>query len=132
MFVKQNSGYKYFTGDKLCNIRLDEMKLFPEELLLLAPSKEIGAEWRFVISRGKIITYSLYGDILSSANPSGFVEEVLSSTELDPAPIWTMDVCEYDGYRVVEINSLLSAGWYDADVTKIVEEVDKLANELLP
>ena len=38
-----------------------------------------------------------------------------------PASIWTIDICEYphkgsDRYRVVEPNSLLSSGWYRADI----------------
>jgi len=135
-FIKENSGYKYFTGaihDKYLQADLD--KVFDEELLLLAPIKKIGAEWRFVILSNeiddiphKIITHSLYGEIQSEINPYHFVDRILTDPKIcsyQPAPMWTLDICETEtGFAVVEVNCLLAAGWYDCDIAKIVENVD--------
>jgi hypothetical protein len=128
VFIKENSGYKTLSGqvtDKL------EEHMLPHELLLLAPPKAIGAEWRFVISDGKVLTGSLYSDIKSERfdEAAFFAQSVIDQTELDPAPVWTIDICESENsLKVVEINSLMSAGWYESDVAKIVAEVDRLAN----
>lgn len=132
VFIKQNSGYKCFTGQKYTEV--DKIDLFPEELLLLAQVKKIGAEWRFVISEGKLLTGSLYGDILPQTDPGEFLHSISPLLpEIEPAPIWTLDICEYNGsFKIVEINSLLSAGWYNSEIEKIVTEVDRLANDILP
>jgi hypothetical protein len=54
------------------------------------------------------------------------VKEILADLNYWPDVFWTMDVCEHQGhFRVMEINSLLTAGWYDCDVSRIVEEVEK-------
>lgn len=144
-FVKQNFGYKSFTGRVFDDYTQDDIdKLFDEELLLLAEAKSIGAEWRFVIKTNQladevskvhqVVTWSPYGDKFSNGvGLAEYVKSVLSTAKVrsyDPAPFWVLDVCEYENsYKVVEVNSLLSSGWYDCDVPKIIEEVDKWISE---
>ena len=131
-FIKENNGYKSFTGkvfDKYTEQEVNSM--FAEELLLIAQTRPIDAEWRFVIKEGKVLTFSLYGEILSDRGNEAldFANLVLNRIEevYDPAPMWTLDVCLTDNeFKVVEVNSLLSSGWYNCDVKKIVESVDEL------
>jgi len=125
-FIKQDSGYKDFTGEVYST---SPMNLFPEDLLLLAPIQKIGSEWRAVISEGKLLTFSQYGDISSSENPTNFINSVLDEVKdrYDPAPMWTLDVCTVDeGFKVVEVNSLFSAGWYDCDIELIINTAEKI------
>jgi hypothetical protein len=124
-FVKQNSGYKTFTG--MVMDKFIDPELYSDDLLMLSPVRPIEAEWRFVIHNGSTLTYSSYGDIISCGDEAkSFVESVLGQVQYDPAPLWTLDICKSNGdYRVLEVNSLLSAGWYDCDVKKIVEAVDE-------
>lgn len=126
VFIKQNSGYKTFTGEIYSNVRDEVAKLFPHELLLLAPIRRIGPEWRFVISDMKVLTFSPYLDITGEP-PISFVEETLQKM-VEPAPMWTLDVCRLTSGepKVVEINSLLTAGWYSSDRRLIIDELKKV------
>jgi hypothetical protein len=154
-FIKENSGYKNFTGltGTAKSLERDLDRVFDTELLMLAPAKQIGAEWRYVITSDplrdephQILTSSPYGELKSSADPTDFVRIVLNDPRVrsyDSAPMWTLDVCELPAengclqntltarFAVVEVNSLLSAGWYDCDVGLIAETVDKIAGSLL-
>lgn len=125
-FIKQDSGYKDFTGEVY---NTSPVNLFPEDLLLLAPIQEIGPEWRAVISDGKLLTFSQYGSINSNENPTDFIKSVLDEVKdrYDPAPMWTLDVCTCaEEFKVVEVNSLFSAGWYDCDIELIINTAEKI------
>jgi hypothetical protein len=140
-FIKENSGYKNFTGltGTAKSLQHDLDRVFDDELLMLAPAKQIGAEWRYVITTDplgdevhQILTSSPYGELKSSSDPTEFVQNVLRTPSVrsyDSAPAWVIDICELpDGeFAVVEVNSLLSAGWYDCDVEKIVNFIESIA-----
>ena len=144
-FIKENSGYKNFTGltGTVKSILPELDRVFDTEMLLLSPAKQIGAEWRYVITTNplgdevhQILTSSPYGELKSSADPTDFVRTVLNDPRVrsyDSAPMWTLDICELHGgeFAVVEVNSLLSAGWYDCDVGLIVETIDKIVSSSL-
>lgn len=126
-FVKENNGYKYVGGGKYSDIKQDLDKCLPESLLMLAPLKEIGPEWRCVISGGKLLTYSSYGDIINPfpEEAQDVVDRCLSFLP-EPAPMWTLDLCRHQGeIKVVEINSLLTAGWYDCNRQLIFQELQR-------
>ena len=37
---------------------------------------------------------------------------------------YVLDICEYkDELKVVEVNSLLTSGWYECDIDKIVKSI---------
>lgn len=127
MFIKQNSGYKTFTGVVVdSEVPTD---LYRDELLMLAPVKPVELEWRFVISKGSVLTQSPYGGTLESGLRMEEAKEFAKSVipeDYDPAPLWTLDICRSEGsYKVLEVNSLLAAGWYNCDIAKIVEAVDE-------
>lgn len=122
-FIKQNSGYKTFTG--MVGSGRIETGLFSHELLMLAQKKPIEAEWRFVIKDNSVLTYSGYGDNIQCGEEAEEFAKTCLSTGYDPAPMWTLDICRSEGsYRVLEVNSLLAAGWYYCDIRAIVEAVD--------
>lgn len=139
-FIKENSGYKNFTGfaGTADNILPELDRVFDTEMLMIADAKQIGAEWRYIVTTDplreephQILTSSPYGELKSSADPTEFVRNVLRTPSVrsyNSAPAWTLDVCELPdgGFAVVEINSLLSAGWYDCDVEKIVNFIESV------
>jgi hypothetical protein len=142
-FVKQEKGYKHLNGHVYDNATCDLVRdiLFPHELLMIAPISTFGREFRFVIDdNDNIITYSEYSLDCDYSEPVPdsaveFVKKTMQAVNYYPSNIWTLDICEYPHkgsgqYRVVEPNSLLSSGWYNADVEKIVNAVDKIVSEI--
>lgn len=136
-FIKQNCGYKYFTGRVYDQYTDEDLKLlYHNDLLLLSESQQIFGEWRCVIKSTPcghdLLTLSPYGD--DEGNSKGlvnFVHEVLEYVEdYSPAPMWTLDICRHgDDFKAVEVNSLLSAGWYDCNIELIIDTVESIVNE---
>lgn len=146
-FVKQEKGYKIFSGQVYNDSTLElANQLFPNELLLIAPIEKIGREFRFVVDNDdehgqSIITQSAYSHDGQDSDPVPhsvleFATECIESVNYSPAQVWTLDICEIGSvgsnqYRVVEPNSLLTAGWYNADIKFIVKVVDAHASRIL-
>lgn len=130
IFVKDNSGYKNLTGQIFDDFSLAEIRnMFYNEVLWISPVKEVGSEWRFIIESKDshdIVSHSLYVDKESSDEGLlDYTSSLLQSLDYYPAPFWTLDIAAVgESYKVVEINSLLTAGWYQADVAKIIERVE--------
>lgn len=146
-FVKENKGYKFFSGQVYNGVALSDIKtqLFPEDLVLLAPKMEIGREFRFVINMNlvdyeyEIVTYSRYGleenlDQIVPQSAIDYVNSCIKGVSYSPCVVWTLDVCELyregsEKYAVVEPNSLMTSGWYNCDIQKIVDVMDNLVGE---
>ena len=95
--------------------------------------KKIYTEARFFVVDGKIITYSQYkqGDrVVYSAQAVGddvvaFAQKMVDKWQ--PARAFVIDIAETPlGMKVIEINCFNSAGFYDCNVGKIVEAVEKM------
>ncbi len=148
-FVKENSGYKGFTGRVFDEHTQDDIsKLWPYTLLMVAPEQFFTHEFRLVIAEtdeeASILTGSHYlGDF--GMQPEMDVvqlygQNILDAIDYHPAPFWTLDICTVPGclidseysLKVLEVNSLLAAGWYDSDVEAIVNAVDTYVAGLRP
>jgi len=120
--------------------------LRPETWCLVAEPKEIYQEFRFFIVDGKISTSSYYAFAgrLDTKNleVAPFVTEFVNSiiANYRPADAFVLDVALYydeDNFRigepvklgVVEINSISGAAFYNADVSKLVHDLDLLLNK---
>jgi hypothetical protein len=145
-FIKSYSGYKQFTGlvvkseqeyktaTSLCD---------PDHMIMFAhdQSQFLGREWRVVVDwqDGEYfpITLSEYEDgedrphLPIKAGPQHYLEHFVLPKLVNSylPPMFTIDVCEYgttdnSRYKVMEINSLLTAGWYDCCVDSIVNDVE--------
>ncbi len=104
----------------------------PEEMLdrntpiQVAPVREIHAEYRFWAVKGRIVTASLYkrGDmVLYSEDVPGtfreFAERMIAIWE--PHEAFVIDVADTPhGPKIIEINTLNAAGFYAADVQRLV------------
>lgn len=102
------------------------------EMVVVAPLKNILREMRFFVVGGEIVTHSTYklGDKVQYFDSSmtdrkaiEFVEERIK--EWQPAEAFVVDVAYTDqGYKVIEINNINSAGFYKADVVRLVEALE--------
>lgn len=118
-----------------------------ETLIQICKPKKIYTEYRFWIVDGQVITSSLYkrGDRVVydnhvDAHVGKFVEHVLSTKDQRqgntmcmipdgwmPARAFVLDVCETpEGMKIVEINTINSAGFYAANVTDLVLAIDNM------
>ncbi len=115
--------------------RLQAANYFADQnnLMLIAPFKTLGREWRAFVVDQSVVTISQYasaGILDTSPNvPDIAVEFILKAIDIYiPAPCFVIDVAEQyiDGkahLRVVEFNSINSSGLYDCEASKIVDAV---------
>jgi hypothetical protein len=150
-FIRPNSGYKLFTGHTITvNDNIDrnleciraQYGVFPEDLILVSPAGHIEKEYRFVICQGLdepfISSASQYKrrmeldvDSYVPKRVCNYVNDLLKKTDYSPAPAWTLDICFTDEHWVLETGSFTSAGLYDCDIKKIIEDVEKAVKEVV-
>lgn len=125
----------------VCVLKLDYgNSLTPEMMIQVAKPKRIYSEFRCWVVRGDIVTMSLYkrGDQVFYQNMDDdlgrearrFANQVLRGNDItltmsnrgwQPAEAFCLDVCETDeGWRIVEVNTLNSCGFYAANLTSLV------------
>jgi len=118
---------------RVCNLDEDYgTSLSPTTLVQLCASKTIHAEYRYWIVGGQIATRSLYkrGHRVVYATDvdermDRFVEQAVA--EWQPHRAFVLDVCDTpDGARIVEINTINSAGFYAGDVQRLVAALEEL------
>jgi hypothetical protein len=128
IFIRPNSSLKLFAGTVLTQKTWDEKIAdihnaaaeYPDELLGYSEYIDIWAEWRFFIVDGEVVTGSLY-------KASGRLEMRPASADMlliaqAAAQQWLpLETCVMDlaltkqGLKVVEFNSVNSAGLYESD-----------------
>ena len=139
IFIRPDSNRKTFTGNLVekerwkKNIELTGFyEVRPEELCVSAPPVNIVKEWRFFVSKGKIITGSLYREGQRTVrNPASekdtqSAKELLdycSEQEYNPDQIWVMDMWETKAGRrcMLEVGSFSASGIYACNTDKFVE-----------
>lgn len=139
-FIRPDSGAKPFTGyvltpDDKHKIQTLVQAVGPETLIIVAPEKQISAEWRFVICDRKVVAGCRYlPDECSTYPPSSFcLAELIASQEWQPDLCYTVDIAESEGEMyLLEINSFSCAGFYGCNITAIVRNASIAAeNEWL-
>ncbi len=102
------------------------------ELMFTKPVN-ILKEWRLWVVRDEIVTFSLYKegsrviyrleideDALEFANQ-------LVKANVGYAPAYVVDICRTeDGLKMLETNCINAAGFYEADLLKLVSSIDQL------
>ncbi|WP_338845378.1 ATP-grasp domain-containing protein [Massilia sp. W12] len=105
---------------------LDPSGLNLQSLIQLARPKKVYAEFRFWIVKGEIITQSMYkrGSVvqyapLADQRLHAFVRQMIALWL--PLETLVLDVCDTaEGIKIVEINTMNAAGFYAADMQKLV------------
>jgi hypothetical protein len=103
-----------------------------DDLIITAPVTKIYTEYRFFVVNGEVITGSQYKVGTRVVYTNQFDERVTDFAKKmvniwQPNKAFALDIAEIeDGLRVLEINSLNSAGFYACDMGKFVNAVNKL------
>jgi hypothetical protein len=147
-FIRPTNDSKYFAGKlidagefkewqtNVCVLGLDYgNSLTPETLIQIAKPKEIYTEYRcWVVSR-ELITMSLYkrGNRVVYENMDGllgdrarnFAWSIIKDVWV-PHDAFCLDVCETsEGWKIVEVNTINSSGFYAADLQKLVMALEE-------
>jgi len=133
LFIRPNIGAKPFVGQIVTASDWHKIKsisdsISPEELVVVAPSKPIDAEFRFVVCNRHIADFSHYDSpytennkITKPSTSSLRLARKIANTPWQPDTCYTVDIAESDGYSyLVEINSFSSSGFYGCDPANIV------------
>jgi hypothetical protein len=105
--------------------------LTPKTMVLAAAPKPILREFRFFIVDGQVITGSLYREA-GHRHYSGQCDDAAWACALSAAASWQPDTAFVidiamtdDGPKVIEINCMNSAGFYEADLDLLVEALER-------
>lgn len=126
VFIRPDSNDKVFTAEvvKYDLFNSDESK---DLLCVVSRPEKIWAEYRFVISKGKVVTGSQYKDGCAVIEDDYYPQEAVVlaeqiANEWSPHPIYCLDVAETpNGFKVIECGSVNCAGLYKCDVHKVVK-----------
>lgn len=103
---------------------------FENSEVVISPTKHIYAEYRFFVVDGKLITGSQYKKDFKLHPSSDIDSTVLEFAQnmIDlwhPARAFVIDIAKTDnGLKVIEINNFNSAGFYQSDVSKIIDAIE--------
>lgn len=122
---------------RICNLNQNPngTTIDSDALVQICALKHIYSEYRFWIIKGQIVTSSLYkmGDTVRYEN--GAPEEITEFVEAriaewQPHDAFVIDAADTpDGFKIVEINTLNSSGYYAADMQKLVMTIERYFNE---
>lgn len=139
--------------NKVASMDDDHYSSFGDTIIQIARLKKIYAEYRFWIVNQRVVTSSLYkrgDDVIYSSQVDrhvhNFVIKILrtkdrmmeptlkvENTGWAPNDAFVLDVCETDeGMKIVEINTLNSAGFYACNMTNLVLQLEHSFNKELP
>lgn len=113
--------------------------LTKDTLVQYTSPKLIYSEYRFWIVMGMIVTASLYKRgqracytrVTKQERPDLFNYVNARVNEWEPHNAFVIDVCETPaGLKIVEINTLNSCGFYDADIPALVNALEEAFNTL--
>ena len=100
--------------------------------IMISSAKEIWAEYRMFIVNGQYVTGSQYKAGNTVRGDSNVDPDIVEFTQQmvdkwSPASAFVIDIARTpDGMKVIEINNINSAGFYEADVQKIIYAIDQL------
>lgn len=141
VFIKPNTDTKEFAGTVIEAHKMKEWidsmmksgylaESFLDTEVVVSKPKNIGCEWRLIIVDGKIAAHSVYRqygivkpEIWLPKEAEDFANKAISV--YNPLDVYVLDICQIEdgSYKVIEINTFNSAGWYDCDVDKVMSAV---------
>ena len=146
-FARPTKDTKVFSGQMFSkdswNDYINELKanstlghLTGETKILVAPCKgPIQQEIRCWIVDGKPVTISQYkiGSRVNMLNMDNNGEAIVFTKDMCklfcPADAFVLDICLYeDEYKVVEINCINCSGFYDGDMSKLIQALENKFN----
>lgn len=110
----------------------DQPTVWLDTEVMVCSKKEIWSETRTWIVDRRVVTASRYkvGDTVRSTPPELVDERVLECAAAhaeawSPDRAYVLDIAETpDGLKIIEVNNINSAGWYKADMSKLVAALE--------
>lgn len=110
----------------------DDTSLRSDSKIQVAVQKKITQEVRCWVVKGKIVTQSTYRrgsflvyDNIVDQDALDFVQDMVNIYQL--ADTFVIDVCLTDkGWKIVECGSTSCAGFYDADMQKLIMSLEEM------
>ena len=145
-FVRPTKDSKVFSGQvyskeawsdytKICNVH-DTVNVITEEIqVLVSPVKNIQQEVRCWVVGGKVVTASgykigtrvVYTNYDDETFYTDFAQKMVDKYQ--PAEAFVLDVCLVnDELKVVEVNNINSAGFYECNITKLITALESHFN----
>ena len=110
----------------LGSLRHDTLLMFSEPVRILK-------EWRIWAVDGQIVTWSQYKEGSRVVYRHTIDDDALAFAQRmvdinrDYSPAYVLDICRtYDGLKLLETNCLNAAGFYAADLQKLVQAIESL------
>ena len=131
VFVRPDSPLKPFSGrvvplGGLTSRQLDHGFYYVDLDLpiIVAPVRELGAEYRFVVVANKVVASNCYTAKDQVPQGANDLAIEISSTFESPDPVYVLDIVETDGgYALLEINPFSGADLYECDLAAIVAAI---------
>jgi hypothetical protein len=145
IFIRPILDNKSFNGQVMTQEEFIEWKagimngsdsyVFPETQIIYASPKKVGQEHRHFIVDGKVITssrYKLNGRLNQALGADDYIVEFATrmAAIFSPAKAFVLDTyVTGDEVGIVELGCACNAGFYKADVQKLVMALEELENE---
>ncbi|QIG71899.1 DUF4343 domain-containing protein [Rhizobium phage RHph_TM2_3B] len=107
--------------------------LAPQTRMMFGEPQKITREWRLWVVNDKIVTASLYKEgsrVVYREELDPYAEEFAKFViSLNPkySPAYVLDICRTrDSYKIIETNCINAAGFYAADLQKLVMAIEDL------
>ena len=136
LFVRPDDGFKSFEGALVSNLefekwiaRLQLLQVSNPTKVVVARPMKIHAEWRLLMVKGRVVAASQYRPERlagASADVVAFAEKVFSEVDW-PIAAYSLDIgLTEEGFKIVEVGSLLCVAFYEADPGAVIDAVQPL------
>lgn len=148
VFIRPTDDSKAFAGTVMTEDEFDKWRknissieevefqpLHQNTQISISSFKKINAEYRMFVVDGKVITGSLYKRGITVISDSNVDQNIIDFAQSmvdkwQPAKAFVIDIADTDkGLKVIEINNINSAGFYECDVQKIIMALEEMENE---
>jgi hypothetical protein len=146
-FIRPVHDMKVFAGKVIHNVELEQWKetiqrysdgyitLRPETPVSISSVKDIEMEWRFFVVSGKVVAGSRYRQwglsdhrrIYAASEPWKFAQEMVDRWQ--PSEAFVIDLAKEHNdpsFKVIEVNCINSAGFYECDMKAVIEAIERL------
>jgi len=105
--------------------------------VIIAPVQNIMAEYRGYVVDGGLVTASLYKrgnsvnyQMVNAGDPVlGYMEEIINNWMPDESFVIDVAINSDNEYKVIEFGCIHNCGLYDADISKLIQAIEKKYNK---
>ncbi len=124
-------GMDFLDWQRIMSNMEDSATVSKDDLVVLAPLREIYAEYRFYVVDGVVVTGSLYKNrgrvVYVECIDQRVIDYAQSIASMFPRITTVLDIADTpDGLKVLETNSICSSGFYAIDIGKFVNAINNM------